>query len=143
MICIALVLRLGHATGEALVLIWTYWGLQQRLVVTWAAFQHSVVYYVTDQCRKRLEHVLTQKIVTLNTCCYIAYLTFQLPHITTCSFQSYRRQPTTGSLQSLQRLKERKIPSVRWKSFAIHKLVWWHFQVGGQVDYRLFSSEIT
>jgi len=41
-ICIALVLRLGHARGGACVL-------------TWAEFQHSVVYYATDQCRKRLE----------------------------------------------------------------------------------------
>jgi len=54
-ICIALVLRLGHATGGACVLIWTCWGLQQRLVATWAEFQHSVVYYATEQCRKRLE----------------------------------------------------------------------------------------
>jgi len=37
---------------------------------------------------------------------------------------------TTGCLQSLQRLKERNKPSVRWKSFAVYKLVWWHFQVG-------------
>jgi len=34
---------------------WTCWGLQQWLVATWAEFQHSVVYYATDQCRKRLE----------------------------------------------------------------------------------------
>jgi len=25
-------------------------GLWQRLVATWAEFQHSVVYYATDQC---------------------------------------------------------------------------------------------
>jgi len=56
------------------------------------------------------KHVLMQKVVTLNTCRDIACLTFQLPHITTGSFQSHR-QPTTGSLQSLQHLKERK-PSV-------------------------------
>ena len=67
---------------------------------------------------------------TLNTCCDVACLTLQLTHITTGSFQSQQRQPTTGSLQSLQRLKERNKPSVRWKGFAIHKLVWWHFQAG-------------
>ena len=54
-ICIALVLRPRHATGRAPVLIWTCWGLQQWLVATWAEFQHNVVYYSTDQCRKRLE----------------------------------------------------------------------------------------
>ena len=60
------------------------------------------------------KHVLTQKVVTLNTCCDIACLTFQLPHITTGSFHSHRRQHTTGFLQSLQRLKERNKPSVRF-----------------------------
>ena len=53
--CIALVLHLGHATGRARVLMWTCWGWWQRLVATWAEFQHSVLYYATDQCRKRLK----------------------------------------------------------------------------------------
>jgi len=39
---------------------------------------------------KDWKDVLTQKVVTLNTCCGIAWLTFQLPHITTGSFQSHR-----------------------------------------------------
>jgi len=93
--------------------------------------------FSTAWCTMRLisvekdrKHVLMQNVVTLNTCCDIACLTFQLPHITTGSFQSNRRQPTTGSFQSLQRLKECSKPSVRWNSFAIHKLLWWHFQVG-------------
>jgi len=74
-ICITVVLHLGHATGGERVLIsinqsrffysglsnlnhcevQTCWGLRQLLVATWAEFQHSVVYYATDQCRKRLE----------------------------------------------------------------------------------------
>jgi len=91
--CIALVLRPGHATGGARALMWTCWGLWQRLVATWAEFQHSVVYYATERCRKDRKHVLMQKVVTLNTCCDIACLTFQLPLITTGSFQSHRRQP--------------------------------------------------
>ena len=33
-------------------------GLRQRLVATWAEFQHSVVHYVTEQCRKRLEECI-------------------------------------------------------------------------------------
>jgi len=74
-------------------------------------------------------NVLIQKVVTLNTCSDVACLTFQLPHITTSSFQSRRWQPTTGCHQSLQRLKERNKPSVRWKSFAIHMLVLWHYWV--------------
>ena len=57
MICIDPVglLHVGQATGGARVLIWTCWTLRQRLVATWAEFQHSVVYCATDQCRKRLE----------------------------------------------------------------------------------------
>ena len=78
---------------------------------------------------KDWKHVLMQKVVTLNTYCDTVCLTFQLPHITTGSFQSHRWQPTTGCFENLQRLKECNKPSVRWKSFAIHKLVWWHFQV--------------
>jgi len=87
--CIALVLRLEHATGGVRVLfiiiiikrrlisrrnmpgditrarrtlqgrvIWICWGLRQRLLATRAKFQHSVVYYATDQRRKRLEACL-------------------------------------------------------------------------------------
>jgi len=97
---------------------------------------HKLKLFHTERCAMRLisvekdwKHVLIQKVVTLNTCCDIVCLAFQLPHITTGSFQSHRRQPTTGSLQS-QSLVELNKPSVRWKSFPIHKWVWWHFQVG-------------
>ena len=38
---------------------------------------------------KDWKHVSTQKLVTLNTCCDAACLTFYLPHITTGSFQSH------------------------------------------------------
>ena len=109
------------------ILIWTCWGLWQWLVATWAEFQHSVVYCATEQCRKDWKHVLTQKVVTLNTCCDTACLTFlecQASNVTTGSFQSHRWQSPTGSFQSLQRFKECNKPSVRWKSFAIHKVVW-------------------
>jgi len=94
----------------------------------WISAQPAVLcdWSVSKDCK----HVLTQKVVTLNTCCDTACLTFQLSHITAGSFQSHRRQPTTGSFRIFQRLKERNKPSVRWKSFAIHKFVWWHFQVG-------------
>ena len=106
----------------------------------WHGLNFSTAWCTTrlSSVEKDWKHVLMQKMVILNTCCDIACLTFQLPHTTTGSFQSHRRQPTTGSPQSLQRLKERNKPSVRWKSFAVHKLVWWHFRWGGQVDYSLF-----
>ena len=112
-ICVALVLCLGHATGGVCVLIWTRLDLWQWLVATWAEFQHGVVYCATDQCGKKTKHVLTLKMVTLKTCLDIACLTFQLPQITAGSFQSHRQQPTTGCFQSLLCLKEGNRPSVR------------------------------
>jgi len=130
MICIALVLRLGHATGERV-----YW--YGRLEARGSGLLRHRLNFSTVWCTMRLisvdkdwKHVLLQKVVTLNTCCDIACLTFQLPHVTTGYCPSHRRQPTTGSIWSFQRLKEQHRPSVRWKSFAIHKLVWRHFQVG-------------
>ena len=132
-ICIALVLHLGHATGGVRVLIWMHWGLRPRLVATWAEFQHSVVYYATEWCRKRLKSCINAEgghFEHLLWHCLPDIPVANLPHIATGSFQSHQRQPTTGSFQSLQRLKEPNKPTVRRKSFAIHKLVWWHFQVG-------------
>jgi len=136
-------LCLGHATGGASVLIRTCCGsglLRHGLnfSTAWCTTRLNSV--------KHLKRVLMQKVVTLNTCCDIACLTFQLPHITkftTGSFESHQWQPTAGSFQSFQRVKECNKPSVWWKSFAVHKLVRWHFQIGWQVDYSLFSSEIT
>ena len=49
---------------------------------------------------------------------------------------------TTGSFQSHRHLKECNKPSLGWKSFAIHKLEWWHFRCGRQVGYSLLSSEV-
>jgi len=128
-ICIALVLSLRHTTGGARALIWTCWGLRQRLVVIWAEFQHSVVYYATDQFRKKLEayfnaeghsehllwHCLSDILVATQHNGFFS----ELPMTT-----------HNWLFQSLQRLKECNRPSVKWKSFASHKLVWWHFQVG-------------
>jgi len=64
--------------------------LRKRLVATWAEFQHSVVDDAVDQWQKNWKHVSLQKVVTLNTCYDVACLTFQLPYITTCSFQSHQ-----------------------------------------------------
>jgi len=55
---------------------------------------------------KDWKHVYVQKVVTSNTCCNVACLTFQLPHMTTGSFQSHHCQPTTGSYHSHQRLED-------------------------------------
>jgi len=74
--------------------------LRQRFVATWAEFQQRVVYGAIDQWRKNWKHVSMQNVVTLNTCYDVAFLTFQLSHT------------TTGSFQSHSYLKERSKPSV-------------------------------
>jgi len=113
-----------------LVLTWTCWGLRQWLVVTWYEFQHSLVYYATDQCRKRLEACINAEGG------HPEHLLWHcLPDITVATHHNwfFLEPPMTTHnwlFRSCQRLKERNKPSVRWKSFAIHKLVWWHFQVG-------------
>jgi len=93
----------------------TYCGLRQRLVATWAEFQHSMVYYATDQCRKRLEacinaegghseHLLCRCLPDIPVATHHNRF-FSEPPMTTHN--------STGSLESLQRLKERNKPSVR------------------------------
>ena len=128
-----LILRLGHATGGERVNRYEHVeacgrGLLRRGLNFSTAWSRPTTW--VNSVEKDWKHVLMHNVVTLNTCCDIACLTYQLPHITTGSFQSHRRQSTTGSFHSFQRLKERNKPSVEWKSFAVHKLVWWHFQVG-------------
>ena len=51
--------------------------------------------------------------------CDVACLTFQLPHITTGSFQIRQCQPTIGSFQSHQRFEERNITFSQMKKFCI------------------------
>ena len=58
---------------------------------------------------KNTKYVSVQKVVTLNTCCDVACLTFQLLHVKTVSFQIHKCQPTSGSFQRHQRLEECKI----------------------------------
>ena len=75
------------------------------------------VYYVTDQCQKRLEACITAEGGHSEHLLAVTLLACQLPQITTGSFQSHQWQPTTGSLQSLQCLKEHNEPSSQMKRF--------------------------
>jgi len=95
----------GHTTG----------GAHGRVEACGSGLLRHGLNFSTVWCTTRLisfdkdwSHVLTQKVVTLNTCCDIACLTFQLPHITTTSFQSHRRQPTNGSFRSFKNLQSDK-----------------------------------
>ena len=120
-----------YTRSGAHVLMLTCCGLRQQLVATQHGLNFSTAWCTVwlNSVSKDWKHVLMQNVVTLKTCCDIACLTFQLPHIITGSFQSHRWQSITGSVHSLQRLKECNKPSVRWKSFAFHKFMWWHSQV--------------
>jgi len=55
-------------------------------VPTWAEFQHSMVDYAVDQWHKRLEACIRAEGGHFDVAC----LTFQLPQITTSSFQSHQ-----------------------------------------------------
>jgi len=82
--------------------------------------------------KKDWKHVSVHEVVTLNTCYDVACLAFQLPHITTGSFQSRQCQPTTGSFKSHQRFEERNITFSQMKKFCIlHGSVVTFFMCGG------------
>ena len=116
--CIALVLRLGQSTPyRRSACIDMEYG---HVEACGSGFLPHGLNFSTAWCTMRLisvekdwKHVSMQKVVTLNTCCDVACLTFQLPHITTGSFQSHQCQPTACFFQSHQRLKECNKPSVR------------------------------
>ena len=120
-----------------------------RLVAA-ACVRHGLN-FSTAWCTMRLisiekdwKHVSVQKAITLNTCCDVACLTFQLPHITSGSFQSHRRQPTTYWLSSEPPTFERtqQTFSQMNKVLQFTSYCGGIFRWGWQVDYSLFSSEI-
>ena len=114
--------------------------LWQWLVAT-AEFQHSIVYYATDQCWKDWKHVLMQMVVTLNTCCDTACLTFQLPHITISSSQAIDDNTQLASRGSNVWKNGTNLQSDE-KVLQFRSSCGDSFRWGGQVDYSLFSSEI-
>jgi len=75
-ICVALVLRLGHSTGGARVLIWTCWACSNSLLRHGLNFSTAWCSVRLITVEKDWKHVLMQKVVTVNTCCDIACLTF-------------------------------------------------------------------
>jgi len=122
--------RLGHATGGASA---SSTSPRYGRVAAAACCDMgwiSVVEDATNQRQRDWKHVLMQNVVTLNTCCDAACLTFQLPHTTTGSFQRRQCQPTTGSHSHQHLKKHNKKPSVRWKSFYISQVSVVTFQVG-------------
>jgi len=136
---IAIVLRLGHTIRGARVLIWTCWGLWQRLVAIWAEFQHSVVHYAIDQCWKRLEACINAEDGHSEH-----LLRHCLPDISVAThhnrfFSTYNwlfsgpptfeiTQQTFSQTKKVSQFTSQCGDSFRW---------------GGQVDYHLFPSKIT
>jgi len=55
---------------------------------------------------KDWNHVSVQKVVTLNTCCDVGCLAFQLPHITTGSSKSHFQQYYSYILQIIYIISE-------------------------------------
>ena len=137
-ICLALELRLGNATGGARVLIWTRWGLRWQLVATWADFQHSMVYYATNQCGKRLEacinaegdhseHLLWHCLPDIPLATHHNRF-FSEPLTTTHNWLSSEPPTFEKTQQASSQMKRSYGDIFRW---------------GKQVDYSLFSSEMT
>ena len=75
-----------------------------------------------------------KKVVTLNTSCEVACLTFQLPHITAGSIQSPRWPPTTGSSE-LPTFERTQQTFNRMKTFRISQVsvVMFSRQVGKRI----------
>jgi len=110
--------------------LWTVLFHLSRLVATWAEFQHSLVYCVTDQWRKRLKACIRRKwslwtlamtLLAWQSSCHTSQLVL---------FRATDDNPQLALLRAFDILTERNKPSVRLNSFAVHKLVWWHFQLG-------------
>ena len=120
----------------------TYCGLRQRLVATWAEFQHSMVYCATDQCRKRLEacinaegghseHLLCRCLPDIPVATHHNRF-FSEPPMTTHNWLSSEPPTFERTQQTFSQMKTFCVPQVSVVAF----------QVDEQVDYSLFYSEI-
>jgi len=142
-ICIALVLPLGQTTGGPRIdMDMLRLAAAACCDMGWISAQHGVLW--TDQCRKRLEACINAEDG------HSEHLMWHcLPDIPVATHHNrfFLEPPTITPNWLFSELptfeKKRNKPSYRWRRFAIYKLVWWHFQAGGQVDYSSFSSEIT
>jgi len=141
-ICITLIPRLGHATRGALV------SSTSRVVAVaccdmgWISAEHGV------RCGWSL-------VKRLETCIYAEggdyedFMWHCLPDILVAThhsqfFEATNANPKPALFRAINSAsKERNKPSVSLKSFAFPKLVWWHFQVGGQLGYSFFSFAIS
>jgi len=119
---------LGHATGGACALIWACWGSRQWLVAMWAEFQHSMVYYVTEQCQKRLEACINAKRDHSEHLLWHCLPDYPVATHHNRFFSDPRRKTHN------QLFPEPKTSEIMQQAFSQMKKfcssVWWHFQVG-------------
>jgi len=81
---------------------------------------------------KHWKHVSVQMVVTLNTCCDVACLTFKLPHNTTGSFHSHQCHTTQLTFSEPPKFREKQYTFHHTNESAFHKVVqhgflqvWW------------------
>ena len=126
--------HLGHAARARISSTNPRYGRVNGSVLLQHGLNFSIAWWTMQLIggEKDWKHISMQKVVTLNTCCDVACLTFQLPHITTSSFQSHQCQSTTGSSESQQRFEECNITFSQMKKFCIlHGSVMTFFRCGG------------
>ena len=102
--------------------------LRQWLVATWVEFQHSEVYCATGQCRKRLEACINAEGGHSEHLLWLLAWHSSWHTSKPVLFRSTDDNPQLALFRAFN-----VWTSVRWKSFAFHKLVWWHLQVGWAV----------
>ena len=123
--------------------MWTCWGWWQRLVATWAEFQHSVLYYATDQCRKRLkacinadsghsERLLWHCLPDIPVIHHNRF--FSEPPTTTHNWLSSEPPTSERTQQTFSQMK-------KFRNSQLHKLVWWHFQMGWASGLQFTSTK--
>jgi len=77
--------------------------------------------------KKDWKHVFVQKVVTLNTCCDVACLTFQLPHITACFLRPTDDNPQLALFRATNIW--RHATNLQSDEKCISQLLWWHFHI--------------
>ena len=102
--------------------------LRKRLVVARAEFQQSVVDDAFINGEKDWKYVSEQNVWSLWTFAVMLLAWHSICHTShPVLFRSTNANPQPAFFQSYQRLEECNIPSVRWKSCALYKVVLWHF----------------
>jgi len=122
----------GHVEACSIGLLWHWLNFSTAWCTIWPI-----------SLEKDWKHVLTQKVVTLNTAVTLLAWHSSCHTSQLVLFRGIDDNPQLALFRaSKTRLKECNKPSVWWKSSAIHKLVWSHFQVGWAKQSVFFWDDI-